>query len=68
MNSPVLGAAFEQWQSLTDEYRRELQAMQRGDPGARERANQIAHALTRLNQQASERDMYGSRQRGREPR
>lgn len=55
MTSPaILGPEFEKWQSLTDEYERELQAMRQGVPGARDRARKLSSALRRLTQERSD--------------
>ena len=43
-----LGADYEQWQKLTDDYERALDALARGEPGAREHAIALSLALRRL--------------------
>ena len=43
-----LGADFELWQQLTDEYEAALGALERGEPGARERVVRLSLALQQL--------------------
>lgn len=43
-----LGADFEQWQKLTDDYEEALAALARGEPGARDLAMKLSLALRRL--------------------
>ncbi|MGJ7532710.1 MULTISPECIES: hypothetical protein [Variovorax] len=43
-----LGADFELWQQLTDDYEAALGALARGEPGARERVLQLSLALRQL--------------------
>ncbi|MFM9921997.1 hypothetical protein VLK31_03300 [Variovorax sp. H27-G14] len=46
--SDGLGADFALWKQLTDEYEKALEAMSRGEPGARERALGLSRALRQL--------------------
>ncbi len=46
--SDGLGADFALWKQLTDEYEKALEALSRGEPGARERALGLSQALRRL--------------------
>ncbi len=69
MTSPiVLGPEFEQWRSLTDDYERELQAMQRGEPGARERVHCIAKELVQLSEKVTSRPIAGRSGQTTDPR
>lgn len=43
-----MGQAFENWQTLTDEYAQALSALQRGDLSARPRVNRLAREILRL--------------------
>jgi hypothetical protein len=43
-----LGADFELWQQLTDDYEQALAALARGEPGARDLAMKLSLALRRL--------------------
>jgi hypothetical protein len=43
-----LGADFEWWQKLTDDYEAALGDLARGEPGARERVVLLANALRRM--------------------
>ncbi len=43
-----LGADFELWQKLTDDYEEALAALAREEPGARELAVKLSQALRRL--------------------
>ncbi|MGJ7612239.1 MULTISPECIES: hypothetical protein [unclassified Variovorax] len=43
-----LGADFELWQKLTDDYEAALAALARDEPGAREQAVALSLALRRL--------------------
>jgi hypothetical protein len=43
-----LGADFEQWQKLTDDYEEALAALARGEPGARDLAMKLSLVLRRL--------------------
>lgn len=43
-----LGADFELWQQLTDDYEQALAALARDEPGAREHAIALSLALRRL--------------------
>ncbi|RQO45077.1 hypothetical protein DBV14_24470 [Variovorax sp. KBW07] len=40
-----LGADFEQWQKLTDDYEEALAALARGEPGARDLAMKLSLVL-----------------------
>lgn len=70
MTSPivVLGPEFEQWRSLTDDYEHALQAMQRGEFGARERVHRLAKELVRLSAKATARPIPGRSNQATEPR
>ena len=48
-----LGADFELWQQLTDDYEVALGALARGEPGARERVVKLSLALQRQHPQNS---------------
>jgi hypothetical protein len=43
-----LGADFERWRQLTDDYEAALDQLARGEPGARERVVQLSHALRQM--------------------
>jgi hypothetical protein len=43
-----LGADFAQWKQLTDDYEQALDAMSRGEPGARDLAIALSQALRQL--------------------
>lgn len=43
-----LGADFAQWKQLTDDYEKALDALSRGEPGARDLAIQLSQALRQL--------------------
>jgi hypothetical protein len=46
-----LGADFELWQKLTDDYEVALGDLARGEPGARERVVLLASALRRMDRE-----------------
>ena len=43
-----LGAEFALWKQLTDDYEKALDALSRGEPGARERVIRLSQALRQL--------------------
>lgn len=43
-----LGADFALWKQLTDDYERALEALSRGEPGARDLAIRLSQALRQL--------------------
>ena len=59
-----MGPEFERWQKLTDEYARELWAMQRGDLRARARVQRLAGEIVKLSSNSSNVLAYPKEQSG----
>ncbi|BEP44489.1 hypothetical protein ABL849_06765 [Variovorax sp. 375MFSha3.1] len=54
-----LGADFELWQQLTDDYEAALGALARGEPGARERVVRLSLALQHMHPDLSDLSPVG---------